>query len=379
MRTHMYFCAFLVLLLSACSSNPKSQRTKSGLNPEKFDSIIDGKQTGLYSITNNSDVEVCFTNYGARILSILVPDKNGDMKDIVLNYDNLNSLTTEASDYGASIGRYANRIKEGILVVDGDTIQLPQNNFGHCLHGGIKGWQYQVYNLVNQTPNSLTFSYLSVDGEENFPGNVEAFVTYTLTDNNSLEIDYEATTDQKTVINMTNHSYFNLTGNPLTPITDHNLYVNADNYTPIDETVITTGEILSLKDTPLDFTVERKIGSRIDEYNFDQLKFADGIDHNFVLNTQGDDTQLAARIYSEETGIGVEVYTNEPGIQVYTGNFMDGSAIGKKGLAYNKRTGVCLETQHYPDSPNKSDWPSVYLSPGETYKSKCTYKFTLTK
>ncbi len=379
MRKHIYFCTLLVLLLSACNTNTKSQLTKSGLNPEKFDSIVDGKQTGLFTITNNSGLEVCFTNYGARILSILVPDKNGDMQDIVLNYDNIKSLTTEASDYGASIGRYANRIKNGILVVDGDTIQLPQNNFGHCLHGGIKGWQYQVYDVVNRTANSVTFSYLSVDGEENFPGNIEAFVTYTLNDDNALHIDYEATTDKKTVVNMTNHSYFNLTGNPLTPITEHFLYVNADNYTPIDETVITTGEILSLKDTPLDFTTEREIGGRIDEYEFDQLQFADGIDHNFVLNTQGEITQLAARIYSEITGIGVEVYTNEPGIQVYTGNFMDGSAIGKNGKPYNKRTGVCLETQHYPDSPNKPDWPSVYLNPGETYRSKCVYKFTLTK
>ena len=379
MKKHMYFYAFLVLLFAACGSQPKTQITKSGLDPEKFDSIIDGKQIGLYTITNSKGVEVCFTNFGGRILSVLVPDKNGEMKDVVLNYDNLASLTSEASDYGASIGRYANRIKGGVLPIDGDTIQLPQNNFGHCLHGGVKGWQYQVYDVIHQTNNSLTISYKSADGEENFPGNVEAFVTFTLDEDNALHIDYEATTDKKTVINMTNHSYFNLTGDPLNPVTDHYLYVNADSYTPIDETVITTGEILPLKDTPLDFSTERKIGTRIDEYDFDQLKFADGVDHNFVLNTKGDLSQIAAKIYSEETGIGVEVYTNEPGIQIYTGNFMDGSAIGKKGLPYNKRTGVCLETQHYPDSPNKPEWPSVYLNPGETYKSKCIYKFTVKK
>ena len=219
----------------------------------------------------------------------------------------------------------------------------------------------------------------SPDGDQNFPGAVTATVTYTLSGDNALDIKYDATTDKKTVINMTNHSYFNLSGDPSQPATDHILYINADNYTPVDSTYMTTGEIVTVKETPMDFTTPKAVGQDIDKFDFIQLKNGNGYDHNWVLNTQGDINQLAAKLTSPTSGISLEVYTNEPGIQVYSGNFLDGTLSGKKGIVYNQRASVCLETQHYPDSPNKPEWPSVILEPGQTYHSECIFKFTVEK
>ena len=219
----------------------------------------------------------------------------------------------------------------------------------------------------------------SPDGDQNFPGAVTATVTYTLSGDNALDIKYDATTDKKTVINMTNHSYFNLSGNPSQPATDHILYINADNYTPVDSTYMTTGEIVTVKETPMDFTTPKAVGQDIDKFDFIQLKNGNGYDHNWVLNTQGDINQLAAKLTSPTSGISLEVYTNEPGIQVYSGNFLDGTLSGKKGIVYNQRASVCLETQHYPDSPNKPEWPSVILEPGQAYHSECIFKFTVEK
>ena len=233
---------------------------------------------------------------------------------------------------------------------------------------------------INQLNDStLQLTMQSPDGDANFPGNVTAVVTYTLTSNNALDIKYEATTDKKTVINMTNHSYFNLSGDPTTLITDHIVYINADKFTPVDATFMTTGEILDVKGTPMDFTTGHAIGRDINRFDYEQIKFANGFDHNWCLNTAGDDTQVAAKVICPSTGICLEVYTNEPGIQVYSGNFLDGSVSGKKGIVYNQLCGLCLETQKYPDSPNKSDWPSAYLNPGETYYSHCIYKFSVEK
>lgn len=275
-------------------------------------------------------MEVCITNFGGRIVSIMVPDKTGKLQDVVLGFDSIADYINIPSDFGASIGRYANRINKGKLVLDKDTIQLPQNNFGHCLHGGPKGWQYQVYDAKQIDDTTLQLTRISPDGDENFPGNVTATVTYKLTDDNSIDIKYSATTDKKTVINMTNHSYFNLSGDPSKPATDEILYINADNYTPVDSTFMTTGEILSVKATPMDFTTPKAVGKEIADYKFVQLKNGNGYDHNWVLNTKGDIKQLAAKLTSPESGISLEVYTNEPGIQVYTGNFLDGSVKGKK-------------------------------------------------
>ena len=275
---------------------------------------------------------------------------------------------------------YANRINQGRIVIDGDTIQLPQNNFGHCLHGGPQGWQYKVFQTVNQLNDStLEMTLLSPDNDENFPGNVTAKVTFALTADNAIDMTYEATTDKKTVINMCNHSYFNLSGNANNTVLDDILHINADRYTPVDSTFMTTGAIDSVKNTPMDFTSPKAIGLDINKYDFAQLKNGNGYDHNWVLNTAGDAAILAAKVTSPASGISLEVYTNEPGIQVYTGNFLDGTVKGKKGIVYKQRTGICLETQHYPDSPNKPEWPSVILEPGQNYYSKCVYKFGVEK
>lgn len=379
MKKQILLVGLSTLILMACQQKPDRASTLSGLDPAKFSTEVNHSQTNLYTLKNKSGMEVCITNFGGRIVSMMVPDKDGKMQDVVLGFDNIDDYVHIPSDFGASIGRYANRIAQGRFVLDNDTIQLPQNNFGHCLHGGPQGWQYQVYdaNLIDNTTLELT--RLSPDGDENFPGNVTAKVTFKLSDDNALDIKYSATTDKKTIINMTNHSYFNLSGNPSQPATDHILYVNADNYTPVDSTFMTTGEIIPVKDTPMDFTTPKAIGQDITEYDFVQLKNGNGYDHNWVLNTNGDITKPAARLTSPQSGITLEVYTNEPGIQVYTGNFLDGSVQGKKGITYNQRASVCLETQHYPDSPNKPQWPSVILEPGQTYNSECIFKFSIAK
>lgn len=379
MKKFFYLTAIAALLFTACNKKPETKLTLSGLNPAKFQTAVNTAKTDLYTLKNKSGMEVCITNFGGRIVSIMVPDKTGKLQDVVLGFDSIADYINIPSDFGASIGRYANRINKGKLVLDKDTIQLPQNNFGHCLHGGPKGWQYQVYNAKQIDDTTLQLTRISPDGDENFPGNVTATVTYKLTDDNSIDIKYSATTDKKTVINMTNHSYFNLSGDPSKPATDEILYINADNYTPVDSTFMTTGEILSVKATPMDFTTPKAVGKEIADYKFVQLKNGNGYDHNWVLNTKGDIKQLAAKLTSPESGISLEVYTNEPGIQVYTGNFLDGSVKGKKGITYNQRASVCLETQHYPDSPNKPQWPSTVLMPGQTYNSECIFKFTVEK
>ena len=382
MKKSILGASVIMALLSSCAPKQSTETlTLSGLNPANFETMVDGvKPVKLYTLKNAAGMEVCITNFGGRIVSIMVPDKNGEMQDVVLGFDNINDYQTVPSDFGASIGRYANRINQGKINVDGIEIQLPQNNFGHCLHGGPQGWQYQIYeaNQIDDTKIALTMK--SPDGDSNFPGNVTAVVTYTLTEDNAIDINYEATTDKTTVINMTNHSYFNLSGDPTKPVTDHILYVNADNFTPVDETYMTTGEITPVKDTPLDFTTPKVLGQDIDKFEFEQMKFGNGYDHNWVLNSKGDVNVLAAKLLSPTTGIFVEVYTNEPGIQVYSGNFLDGTAKGKKGITYAQRTGFCLETQKYPDSPNKQ-WAesNAYLAPGETYKSFCKYKFGVEK
>lgn len=379
MRNHIILAGITTLMLASCTQKSQTELTLSGLDPTKFQTVVNDAQTNLYTLKNKAGMEVCITNFGGRIVSVMVPDKNGEMQDVVLGFDSIADYINVPSDFGASIGRYANRINRGKIVLDGDTIQLPQNNFGHCLHGGPKGWQYQVYEANPIDETTLELTRFSPDGDNNFPGNVTAKVLFKLTDDNAIDIKYSATTDKKTVINMTNHSYFNLSGNPSKAATDHILYVNADNYTPVDSTFMTTGEIVTVKDTPMDFTTPKAVGQDIADFDFVQLKNGNGYDHNWVLNTGGDIKQLAAKLTSPESGISVEVYTDEPGIQVYSGNFLDGSVKGKKGIVYNQRASVCLETQHYPDSPNKPQWPSVVLEPGQTYNSECIFKFSVEK
>lgn len=379
MNKQFLLAGIAALMLASCNQKPDTKLTLSGLNPADFQATVNDSQTGLYALKNKAGMEVCITNFGGRIVSVMVPDKNGTMQDVVLGFDSIADYINIPSDFGASIGRYANRINQGRIVLNGDTIQLPQNNFGHCLHGGPKGWQYQVFDAKQIDETTLELTRFSPDGDENFPGNVTAKVLFKLTEDNAIDIKYSATTDKTTIINMTNHSYFNLSGNPAQAATDHILYVNADTYTPVDNTFMTTGEIAPVKDTPMDFTTPKAVGQDIANFDFEQLKNGNGYDHNWILNTQGDITRIAAKLTSPVSGITLEVYTNEPGIQVYTGNFLDGTVKGKKGIVYNQRASVCLETQHYPDSPNKPEWPSVVLEPGQTYNSECIFKFSVEK
>jgi aldose 1-epimerase len=367
-------------ILTACAPQQKENLTLSGLNPAKFETLVDGnKAVKLYTLKNAAGMEVCITNFGGRLVSIMVPDKDGKMTDVLLGFDNVSDYQNISNDFGASIGRYANRINQGKITIDGVEYQLPQNNYGHCLHGGPDGWQYKVYEAKQLNDNQLELVLNSPDGDSNFPGNVVAKVVYTLTEDNAIDIAYEATTDKKTVINMTNHAYFNLNGDPSVNSMNQILYIASDSITPVDSTFMTTGEMMSVAGTPFDFNTPKAIEQDVTNFDNEQVKFGKGFDHNWVLNTKGDINKLAAKLTSPITGITLEVYTNEPGVQVYTGNFLDGTVTGKKGIVYPQRASVCLETQHYPDTPNKAHWPSAVLEPGQTYKSQCIYKFGVEK
>lgn len=325
-------------------------------------------------------------NMHGRRVREMVPDRNGKMQDVVLGYDNIAQYADRehfGSDFGAAIGRYANHINQGRITIDGKTIQLPQNNYGHCLHGGPTGWQYKVYDGRQLNDSTLQMCIFSPDGDNGFPGNVNATVTYTLTSDNSIDIRYEATSSKKTFINMTNHSYFNLNGDPSHDGENQMLYINANRYTPADTTYMTTGEELSVAGTPMDFRRLTPLSRDINNKQFDMTRNASGFDHNWCLNTwrkgKGNDKLIAASLYSPATGIRMDVYTNEPGIQVYTGNFLDASFTAKHGYRYPRHSAVCLETQYYPDSPNKPQWPSALLEPGKKYTSHCRYHFSIGK
>jgi len=374
------FILGLVLLIGCSAAKNNAEIVSaSGLKQSNFQTLINGKKTSLFILKNKNKMEVCLTNFGGRIVSIMVPDKDGKMRDVVLGFDSIQDYIKYPTDFGASIGRYANRINKGKITIDGVNYQLPQNNYGHCLHGGFKGFQYQVYDAKQINDQKVEFSYLSKDLEQGFPGNLTCKVTFCLTDDNGIDIQYEASTDKKTVVNMTNHSYFNLDGDPSCLNTDYLLTINADSYTPVDSTFMTTGEILPVEGTDMDFRIPTAVGARINDYSFRQLKNGNGYDHNWVLNTKGDVTKKCASLKSPKTGIVLDVYTNEPGIQAYTGNFLDGTLVGKKGIAYKQRASVCLETQKYPDTPNKPEWPSAILKPGEKYFSHCIFKFSVDK
>ena len=369
--------AVAALLMAACT--PKAEKaTDSGLLQSNFRTEVDGKKTDLYILRNKNNMEVCITNFGGRIVSVMVPDKDGQMRDVVLGFDSIQDYISKPSDFGASIGRYANRINQGKFTLDGVEYQLPRNNYGHCLHGGPQGFQYRVYDAVQLNPQELQLTYVAKDGEEGFPGNITCKVLMKLTDDNAIDIQYEAETDKPTIVNMTNHSYFNLDGDAGSNA-EHLLTIDADYYTPVDSTFMTTGEIVPVEDTPMDFRTPMPVGERINDFDFVQLKNGNGYDHNWVLNAKGDINRRAASLKSQKTGIVLDVYTNEPGVQVYAGNFLDGSLTGKKGITYNQRASVFLETQKYPDTPNKPEWPSAVLRPGEKYMSQCIFKFSVDK
>ena len=373
------------LMISACTGGQQAaQTTVSGLDPAKFDTTIQEKPVKLYVLKNESGMEVCITNYGGRIVSLVVPDKDGKPTDVVLGFDNIAQYAdtlNSPSDYGSSVGRYANRIKEGKFSLNGETFQLKQNDNVNCLHGGgTTGWMNKVYDAEQQGDSILKLTIVAEDGENGFPGTVTAITTYKLTADNTLDMTWEATTDKETIINQTNHNYYNLSGDFTQAAYDQVLYVNADKFTASDKLYIPTGEIRDVEGTPMDFRTPHAVGDSINS-DYDQIQNATGYDHNFCLNTAGDDTQVCASLYSPKTGIFMEMYTNEPGVQVYSGNFQgvgkDADIIRKHGLKYPKHVSVCLESQKYPDSPNHPEWASPVLKPGEKYFSHAAYKFSV--
>ena len=383
-----------VAALAACGSTADTQMTVSGLNPKDFDSTVMGKKTELITLKNSNGMEVCLTNYGGRVVSICVPDKNGKPTDVVLGYDNIHQYAdtlNSPSDYGSSVGRYANRIKDAKLTVEGKTYNLRPNDNGNCLHGGGNtGWLNKVYDVQSKTDSSVVFAITSPDGDNGFPGTVKATATYTVKSNNTLDIVFQATTDKETVVNMTNHSYFNLNGDPSKKGENQIVYINADKFTPADKLYIPTGEIRSVEGTPMDFRKAHALSEHINDFSYDQIKNATGYDHNWVLNTfkngKGDDKTVAASMYSPVTGIMLEVYTNEPGIQMYTGNFQGTGIACKHGIKYPKHVSVCFESQKFPDSPTKYaahtpgwEYSNPYLKPGQKYYSHLAYKFSVKK
>ena len=367
-------------LFAAAIAGSCTRTTLSGLDPKDFEGEYDGKATALYTLTNANGMEVCLTNFGGRIVSVMVPDKNGELRDVVLGFDRVSDYFPEnnKTDFGATIGRYANRIKDGKMTVDGVEYQLPQNNFGHCLHGGPDGWQYKVFDVVEADSRHIRFKLVSPDGDNGFPGTVTAYASYTLTDDNAIDCLYEASTDKATVVNMTNHSYFNLSGDPQNhTVNEDILWINASHFTPADSTFMPTGAIEEVAGTPMDFLEARAIGCDADNQDYDQTRNAMGYDHNWILDNGGSDTVPVIDFVCPSSGIELIVYTNEPGMQIYSGNFLDGTVIGKKGVAYNKRAAICFESQKYPDTPNHPEWPSATLLPGESYSSHCVYCFAV--
>ena len=365
------------------ASVPETPITKydKHINPDDFTTTIEGDSVKFFVLTNGNGMEVTFTNYGQRLVSLYVPDKNGEFKDVVLGFDNLEDYRAKKNYYGAVIGRYGNRIAKGKFTLDGTTYDLAINNNENHLHGGLVGFESVVWKVEEQTDNSISFSRTSPDMEEGYPGNLEVKVNYILTDENALQISYEAKTDKPTYLNLTNHSFFNLKGEGEGTVNDHEVLLNAEKFTPVDSGLIPTGELQDVAGTPFDFRKPKAIGKDIEE-DFEQLKLGNGYDHNFVLNEVPKNREgltFAARVVEPTSGRTLEVYTSEPGVQFYGGNFLDGSDTGKSGKAYVRRGSFCLETQHFPDSPNHPEFPSTRLNPGETYTSYCTYKFGVTQ
>src|SRR5438445_2184720 len=370
--------ALLMTTLAQTGATPQLGSTTK----KSFGKTPDGQPVDLYVFTNKSGAEASITNYGGALVSLKMPDRNGKVADILLGYDNADGYAADKSYFGALVGRYGNRIGHAQFVLDGKTYTLGKNNGENTLHGGVKGFNKAVWTtkpVAAKGGQSLELSYLSQDGEEGFPGNLKVTVIYTLTDSNALKIEYSATTDKKTVVNLTNHSYFNLAGQGNGDILGHLLTIEADKFTPVDSGLIPTGELRDVAGTPFDFRKPIAIGARIGQDD-EQLKLGGGYDHNFVLRrSAGSGESIAARVVEPTSGRVLEVWTTEPGVQFYTGNFLDGKSAGKGGATYPKRSAFCLDTQHFPDSPNQPKFPSVALNSGERYHTITTYKFSAEK
>jgi len=369
-------------VFASCNSETKSTAVTDSvetvkLSADSFKRTTDGRETGLYVLKNSKHATAVFTNYGGRLVSLLIPDKTGKLTDVVVGFNSVNAYEKSTEPYfGATIGRYGNRIAKGKFSLDGKNYTLFTNNGQNTLHGGKKGYQYVVWDAKQPNEHTVEFHYLSKDMEEGFPGNLSVKVTYTLTDDNELKMDYEATTDKPTVVNLTNHAFFNLNGEGSGEILGHQLQIYADGYTPVDSTLIPTGKIEKVAGTPFDFSKSLTIGSRIADKN-EQLSYGKGYDHNFVLNkTEGMGMFHAATVKGDKSGIVLDIYTTEPGLQFYSGNVMQGKNTFKDGSRDDFRTAIALETQHFPDSPNQTSFPSTVLRPGQTYKTSSIYKFS---
>ena len=358
----------------------KNELTLSGLTVEKFSKLLDGKQTRLYVLTNAKGAEVTITNYGAKIVSLTIPDKTGKPTDVVLGHNSIDEyLISEEPYFGAICGRYANRIAKGKFTLDDVEYHLPINNGPNSLHGGIKGFNAVVWDAEQKDCQTIVLKYTAADGEEGYPGKLDVTVQYHLTDVNAVEITYHAVTSKPTVLNLTNHSYFNLSGAGDPSVYDHVLTINADYYLPTDDTSIPYGPKEKVEGTPMDFRTPHEVGERIDQ-DFEALRFGKGYDHTYILNKEKvNELAFCARCVSPKTGIKMEVYTMQPGVQLYTGNWMTGNFAGKLGHHYPSRAALCLETQHYPNTPNEPEYPSSVLRPGESFDSKTIFKFSINK
>jgi len=376
MKTSSTVIAALLLLLSTAVLSAQSAR----IEKQPFGTTADGKQVFLYTLKNASGMQVKITNFGGRITTVEVPDRNKKFDDVVLGFNNVQGYTTGAAAgayFGAIIGRYANRLAHGTFTLDGHTYHIPTNEGANTLHGGTVGFDKKIWDVKETSAHgepALELHYLSPDGQEGFPGNLNVTVRYSLDNKNGLHLDYTATTDKDTVLNLTNHSYFNLEGAGSQTILNERIRIDADHYTPVNSTLIPTGAIERVAGTPLDFRKSTVIGSRIDDNN-QQLKLAKGYDFNFVLNHPGDLSAIAVKVEDPKSGRVMEVFTTQPGVQFYTGNFLNGAVHGIGG-AYDHRSALCLETQHFPDSPNQPNFPSTVLHAGQTFRSTTIYRFS---
>ena len=384
-RINLLLLCALVLSSSACNSSnsskeadPSTKTSTVTLNPQDFEKTIDGKEAKLFTLENKSGTKALITNYGGRLVSLFVQDQNGNLTDVAAGFDSVTGYQESKEPYfGATIGRVANRIAKGKFNLDGNTYTLFTNDGPNTLHGGKKGFQDVVWNAKQVNGNTLELQYRSKDMEEGFPGNLDVKVTYELQEDNGLKISYHATTDKNTVVNLTNHAYFNLNGEASGSILGHTVQIKADKYTPVNETLIPTGKIEAVAGTPLDFTKPETIGARIEDKH-QQLQFGAGYDHNYVLNAHGADDVIAS-VTGDKSGIVMEISTAEPGLQFYSGNFMKGKNEMKGGHKDDHRTAFAMETQHFPDAPNQPSFPSITLKPGETYQTVTTYKFSTKK
>ncbi len=378
MKKVLQLCSLCILLLVSTGYGMSNNEVLQMIEKKLFGKLSNGSEIFAYTLKNQNGMTAEIINYGAIVVSLTAPDRNGKFEDIVHGYDNIDSYVVDKNYFGCIVGRYGNRIGKGKFLLEGKVYQLGINNGENHLHGGETGFSKRVWSaepIESETDPALKLTYVSKDGEEGYPGTVTITVVYTLTKNNELKIEYTGTTDKTTVFNPTHHSYFNLSGNMNTTILDHELEINADKTTPVDNELITTGKYADVANTPMDFRLPKKIGKDINA-DYEQLKFGLGYDHNWVINGYNKKVNRVASLYEAGSGRYMEVYSDQPGLQFYSGNFLNGSVAGKKGIKYQYRSALCLETQCFPDSPNKPQFPSAILKPGDVYKQTTIYKFS---